>query len=272
MAEFFLPPSDEPADFRRQASAYGVYRRDYSEGLYRAIERHTGPGDGRLAFDLGCGTGLITRALRERGWQAVGIDFSEPMLAVARSDGAMPDQTDQDHARLDLVRARGEELPIRGESAALVTCGTAFHWFASAPTLAGIHRALVPGGSVALFWRYPQPDQPYHRLVMDVLGRFRDNLPEHPIFVHPSDPYLQASDSGFRLESEPAPVLETDLDYTVDSFHGYISTLEWIRRLAGPAHVEFLAALRVELEKRHPKGFRERNHEYLFLARKPTAR
>ncbi|MBI4500546.1 MAG: class I SAM-dependent methyltransferase [Gemmatimonadetes bacterium] len=39
---------------------------------------------GRKAVDFGCGTGRSTRFLRELGFDAVGVDISEPMLARAR--------------------------------------------------------------------------------------------------------------------------------------------------------------------------------------------
>ena len=39
---------------------------------------------GRKALDFGCGAGRSTRFLRELGFDAVGVDISEPMLARAR--------------------------------------------------------------------------------------------------------------------------------------------------------------------------------------------
>lgn len=36
-----------------------------------------------LVLDMGCGTGNITEALRRRGYDMIGIDNSEEMLAVA---------------------------------------------------------------------------------------------------------------------------------------------------------------------------------------------
>ena len=85
MAEMALPPDDEPFDFRRQAATYGRYRRDYSAGLYDVIGEHTGAAAGRFAVDLGCGTGFVASTLTRRGWRAVGVDFSAPMLAQART-------------------------------------------------------------------------------------------------------------------------------------------------------------------------------------------
>ena len=39
-------------------------------------------------LDAGCGTGIITRELIKGGWDCVGVDFSEAMLAVARKKAA----------------------------------------------------------------------------------------------------------------------------------------------------------------------------------------
>ena len=257
VSEFALPPSDEPFDFRHQATIYARYRRDYSPALYGAIAARTGSAHGRLALDLGCGTGFVTTALRARGWRAVGIDFSLPMLAEARRLAG---------DRLALASARAEALPVGDGTTALVTSGTAFHWFPPAPTLAELERVLAPGGWAALFWRYDAPGQPYMRLVLDVLRGVGVRVPDtaQGIRVHPAEPF-----AGSHLAAEPPLTLVSELAFTAASFHGYVSTLEWIRRFAGPRHADFLAALRAELLARWPDGFHERNEEYLFLARKP---
>ncbi len=40
--------------------------------------------DGGIVCELGCGTGSITRRLRDAGYDMIGIDISEDMLDVAR--------------------------------------------------------------------------------------------------------------------------------------------------------------------------------------------
>jgi ubiquinone/menaquinone biosynthesis C-methylase UbiE len=42
---------------------------------------------GKLALDLGCGTGAFTKALREAGWNAQGVDIAPGMLAQAHKKG-----------------------------------------------------------------------------------------------------------------------------------------------------------------------------------------
>ncbi len=43
--------------------------------------------NGLDVLDAGCGTGYLTRKLRERGANVVGIDFSEKMIEIARANG-----------------------------------------------------------------------------------------------------------------------------------------------------------------------------------------
>src|SRR5262249_12849873 len=176
-----LPRSDEPFDFRHQAATYGLWRRDYSSELYDAIGERTGSGAGRLAVDIGCGTGFVTASLARRGWAAVGAGCSGPRRADAR---VMAGGT------LQLVRTRGETLPVRDGQASLITCGTSFHWLAPAPALAEFRRVLEPGGWVALFWRYAARGEPSDRLLMDVMAEGGGPLPGtfEQVPVHPPQP------------------------------------------------------------------------------------
>lgn len=70
----------------RRAEAYaklgfpGTYHLAYRD-LPAILDAHV---QGTKAMDFGCGTGRSTRFLRERGFEAVGVDISEPMLAKAR--------------------------------------------------------------------------------------------------------------------------------------------------------------------------------------------
>jgi SAM-dependent methyltransferase len=254
-ADLILPRSDEPPDFRRQAPSYARFRRDYSASLYESIAARTGPPDGRRALDLGCGTGFVSARLRGVGWDVVGADFSAPMLSEARQ------LLGGDTA---LIRARAEALPLAAGSVALVTCGTAFHWFAPRPALDEITRALVPGGWVALFWRYPARDAATPRLVREVLERFGPRLPDVHIVVHAPEPFL-----GSILEPAPPRIIPTVLRYTAADYHGYAASTELLRRFAGEHHAAFLSELREELERRFPDGIEEPSEEHLFLARRP---
>jgi SAM-dependent methyltransferase len=156
-------------------------------------------------------------------------------------------------------------LPFRAGSADLVTAGTAFHWMPPVPTLAEVTRILRPGGWVAIFWRFTKPDCEPRRLVGEALASAGVVVPEGLPGALASPTVFDGSDLVLEADLR----LDTTLDFTAEEFHGYISTVEWLRRLAGPAHERFLDALATELARRHPDGVREPNEEFLLLARRP---
>lgn len=54
----------------------------YAEYVKRVFERY-GSGEESLVLDLGCGTGSLTLALSERGYDMIGADISPEMLMIA---------------------------------------------------------------------------------------------------------------------------------------------------------------------------------------------
>ena len=71
--------------------------------------------DGTI-LDAGCGTGLITERLRDKGRFIVGVDFSEGMLRKAKERLVTRD--------VDLVLGDVESLPLRPKSFDLILCLT----------------------------------------------------------------------------------------------------------------------------------------------------
>lgn len=88
---------------------------DFICRLDRRYNRRTVHGDGRdgdgrdgrqLLLDLGCGTGTFCLAMEKRGYDAIGIDQSGPMLQQAREKAMATDSTalflQQDISRFEL--------------------------------------------------------------------------------------------------------------------------------------------------------------------------
>ncbi|TFU06016.1 class I SAM-dependent methyltransferase [Polymorphobacter arshaanensis] len=92
------------------------------------------PKRGEAILDLGCGDGVLTQRLVEAGATVVGIDSDAAMIAAAREKG------------LDARLADGRQLAFDGEFDAVFT-NAALHWMGNPrPVIAGVHRALKPGG------------------------------------------------------------------------------------------------------------------------------
>ena len=96
-------------------------------------------GGAHRAIDLGCGTGLSTRALLEAADMVVGVDASDAMLGVVGPS-----------SRAALVLAVAERLPFSDATFDLATVASAIHWF-EAPGIAEIRRVLAAGGMLLVY-------------------------------------------------------------------------------------------------------------------------
>jgi ubiquinone/menaquinone biosynthesis C-methylase UbiE len=114
-----------------------VYRRPQDAVLDELRTRGS-----RRIVDVGCGTGLLADRIqrRLRPDEVYGVDPSEGMLAHARARSA----------DVQWMVGSAEHLPLPDSSVDAITSTTAFHFFDQAAALTDFHRALVPGGIVAV--------------------------------------------------------------------------------------------------------------------------
>src|SRR5580765_4998681 len=96
--------------FATVAPRYDLINDLQSFGLHRwwkrKLVRMADPKPAERAIDLCCGTGDISFALAARGASVVGLDFSEPMLRIARSR----------QRRTAALRAAAGGLPIEASN------------------------------------------------------------------------------------------------------------------------------------------------------------
>jgi SAM-dependent methyltransferase len=93
-----------------------------------------------LVVDLGCGTGLSTRAWSGLADRAVGIEPNPAMLAAAEAAPGV---------EFRQAYADATELPDGG--ADIVTCSQSLHWMDPEPVFAEAARILRPGGVFAAY-------------------------------------------------------------------------------------------------------------------------
>jgi ubiquinone/menaquinone biosynthesis C-methylase UbiE len=125
------------------------------------VERARPIGASARILDLGCGTGIVARVLRERlGGAAtiVAVDKSPPMIEKARS--VAPE--------VDFRLGDAMDLPFANGSFDLVLCQEMLQFVPDRlAALREVRRVLTPGGRfLTSTWR-PRSEQPFH----DALGR-----------------------------------------------------------------------------------------------------
>jgi ubiquinone/menaquinone biosynthesis C-methylase UbiE len=132
--------------------------RPYASAL---IERARPIGPSHRVLDLGCGTGIVARLLRERlggAAQITGADVSPPMIAKARA--VAPD--------VQWHEADAASLPFPDGSFDLVLCQQMLQFVPDRlAVLREVRRVLSPGGKLLLSTWRPRVHQP----LFEALGR-----------------------------------------------------------------------------------------------------
>lgn len=135
-----MPLHDAARGFAATADLYQRARPDYPPAALDALWEALRLGAGAPVLELGAGTGKLSRLLAARGARVIGVEPVAAMRARLRSPGVLP------------VGAIAEALPLRAGAARAAVAATAFHWFDGPRALAELHRALAPGGRLALAW------------------------------------------------------------------------------------------------------------------------
>ena len=147
--------------------------------------------------DIGCGTGALMRALRNRIKSGVGLDESQQMLNQARKRST-------GDTRLSFEQITGPELPLSNKSTDFVTSLLSFRYLDWDPITEEIERVLKPGGRLLIVDMVASPatarDMP--RALFDK-ARVRAHHFRFPHFKRSLDKLVESKEWGEMLKYNP---------------------------------------------------------------------
>lgn len=195
--------------FAAVAPRYDLVNDLQSLGLHRVWKRRlvalSGAGPGRRALDVCCGTGDVAFALARTGAEVTGLDFSEPMLGVARRRAAGFGPGAPTFGRADALA-----LPVPDASFDTVTIAYGLRNLADLDQgLGELARVLKPGGVLAAL-EFGRPDwgpwrwayRLYLRRMVPVFGRlFCGDADTHSYILASLDRYPAQRGVDQRLRS-----------------------------------------------------------------------
>jgi SAM-dependent methyltransferase len=130
-------------------------------------------------LDVGCGTGELSRRLAPHADRVDAVDFSEPMLQLARQ---LPGG-DADNIRWTLGAV--EDVALNGPYA-LITAGQSLHWMDLEVVMARFAQVLSPSGCVAVVDRNWDTNDSVWQRILPIIERYSPvrnyqpfNLVEH---------------------------------------------------------------------------------------------
>jgi len=199
--------------FDQGGQAYARFRPEYPDSLAAFLSKTAS--DRRLAVDVGCGNGQLTRLLAPYFDQVVGLDPSADQVA-----NTIP------HERIRYRCASAEQLPMPDACAGLITAAQAAHWFDLPAFYREVRGVASPGAILALI-SYgvlelePVLNERFQKFYWEDIG------PYWP-------PGRKLVDAGYTTLAFPfdeltAPALAIRVEWRLAEFLGYLQTWSAVR-------------------------------------------
>ena len=151
---------------------YALYRPDYPDEAIDFLIEKGNLDQSSLVADIGCGTGISTRLIAERGVSVIGIEPNQEMLSRALEQA---EQFNQTHGnKLEFRQAKAEETGLADGSIDLLLSAQAFHWFDKEKALKEFHRLLKYDCYCALMWNERDETDEFTRSYGDLLRSLTD--------------------------------------------------------------------------------------------------
>lgn len=161
-----LHPAAEKG-FSAAAALYQQARPSYPAEISAWLQQRLNLGPQDALLDLGSGTGKFLPYLKAL---SANVTAAEPVPEMLQ-------QLRLAHPEVKAVQAFSSALPLPSQSVRAVFCAQSFHWFATAETLAEIHRILQQDGDLVLIWNQRDIRTGWVKALADILAPLEGDTP-----------------------------------------------------------------------------------------------
>jgi SAM-dependent methyltransferase len=249
--------------FGADPARYDAARPDYPEGVHALLVDRCELRQGTRAFEIGAGTGKVTRQMLRRGaCPIVAIEPDARLASFLASASASPSASGD--MCLTVTVSPFEETDLPPAAFDLGAAATVFHWLDQDVALHKIMHAIRPGGWWAMWWNVfgdtARPDD-FHGATQHLFASVehtpstgRNGSPHYALDTDTRIDTLRAT-NGFDIITHD--LLRWTLTLSTDEVVALYATFSPVSRLAPAARERFLDALR-QIADTHFSGRVER--------------
>jgi SAM-dependent methyltransferase len=155
--------------YTAKSDAFARGRPDYPPELADWLRTDLGLGPGKVALDLGSGTGKFLPTLRATGASVLAVEPLDAMRA----------RLIEDNPGIEAMAGSAEHIPLADCSVHAVVCAQSFHWFANRRAVAEIHRVLKLRGMLGLVWNVRDERVPWVAALGSIIELYADDTPRY---------------------------------------------------------------------------------------------
>jgi SAM-dependent methyltransferase len=155
--------------YTETAATYVKGRPDYPPEVGDWLRDTLALDKGKVALDLGAGTGKFLPYLRRTGAMVVAV---EPVPAMLAQLLAL-------NPEIAAKQGSAERIPLDDGSVDAVVCAQSFHWFANGRALGEMRRVLKPGGTLGLIWNVRDECVPWVAALRAIFDAHEGDAPRY---------------------------------------------------------------------------------------------
>lgn len=220
------------SNYGERAQIYGTARKGFPKLVFDyLLQRAT---SGKRALDVGCGTGIASRQMFDRGFQVTATDIDERLINQARRDSLS--------YQINYFAEPARKQHFERQSFDVVTAFSAMHWMSDDATMAEIKRLLVSHGLLFVVNKY---DTRLKSMVTKALKPFMRDAEDYVDEKSDYDPVALLKNHAFHhIEDYEAPVVE---EYSLPRALMFVQSMSIWSLIAAEMRNEALDACRVAL-------------------------
>ena len=232
------------------ADVYDRGRPAYGHEVTDVLGAELGLGPDARVLDLGAGTGKLSRALVDAGFDVVAVEPLDDMRALL-TEAVGADR---------VLPGTAEAIPLPDASVDAVTMADSFHWFDERPAIEEIRRVLRPRGGAAVLWTAPSWLGEWTHELGSAVAKIRA---DHPMTSNRGavEPFAEAG--GF------APVRNVSVDAERESDRAailaYIASWSWVGALPEQERSRVLEDADALLQRHGVEHLHHAVHTEIFL-------
>jgi ubiquinone/menaquinone biosynthesis C-methylase UbiE len=150
---------------------YEKRRPNYGIELFKDVIKYAEITMGKSLLEVGCGTGQGTEPFLKTKCKLTAVELGENLASYTREKFKV-------YKNFNVVRSAFEDYACDDNKFDMLYSATAFHWIPDEIGYKKANRIIKSGGTIALFWNRPSPndkDNPVHQKIQSI---YRELLPQ----------------------------------------------------------------------------------------------